>query len=229
MAMETARRVEGGEALTKWRWLPDRPRGIARCYGERVIRTVAAVIAACAALLVSLGYFYVLNDGYAQPTDIAGTLYRFAGSTGTILLAVTALLIAFPLTVGTPMRRLATAALLVGWVLIELGSMAFSLWYDYQHLGQDVDFWSDVQGFLFIGGYLLMGAGLALFLVRLRRPGAGWIVASILIGIFGVALVLIAAVILRYFLFVLPIAMLLAVMLVPLLRRKRPGAPAPAP
>jgi drug/metabolite transporter (DMT)-like permease len=187
-------------------------------------RIVAAIVAACVAILVSLGYYYALNDGYAQPTDIGGTLYRFAGSTSTILLLVIAFLITFPSIVGTRMQRITTAALVVGWVLIELGSMAFSLWFDYEHLGQNVHFWSDVQGFLFVGGYVLLVAGVALILVRLRRRGAVWIAASILIGIVGVAFVLLAAALVRYFLFAVPLAALLAIILVFVLGRKRENA-----
>jgi hypothetical protein len=188
-------------------------------------RIVAAIVTACVAILVSLGYYYVLNDGYAEPTDIGGTLYRFAGSTGTILLVVTAFVITFPFIVGTRIRRLATAALVVGWVLVELGSMAFSLFFDYEHLGHEVDFWSDIQYFLFIGGYALMVAGLALVLIRLNSRGVVWIAASILISLLGVASVLVAAVLVRYYLFVVPIATLLAVILVSVLGRKRQDAP----
>jgi hypothetical protein len=183
-------------------------------------RSIVSVVVAFAALLVSLGYFFVLTDGYAQPTEIAGTLYRFAGSTGTVLLVATAFLVAFPIIVGTRMRRLAVAALIVGWVLIELGSMAFSLWYDYEHLGHDIHFWNDVQGFLFIPGYVLMVAGSALLLIQRRPRNAWWIAACISIAIVGIALFLLAAVSLRSVLFLIPVATIVTVILVPLIRQK---------
>lgn len=201
--------------------------GRARCYGERVIRTVTAIVLAALGLAVSGAYAYVLGPGYAQPTDIAGTLFRFAGSTGTILLVSAAILVAFPVIVGTRLRKFAGAALLVGWALIELGAMAFSLYYDYSHLNNsDLAssselFWEQIQPFLFIPGAVLLAAGLALFLAQLRKPTAGWIAASIVMAVVGIALLLVVAAIVRNILFAIPLAALLAIILVPVLQRRR--------
>jgi hypothetical protein len=197
----------------------------ARCYGEPVKRTVAAVIVAVLALAVSAGYFYVLNDGYAKPTDIAGTLYRFAGSTLTVFLVGTSVLLTFPSIIGTRLRRFATAAGVLGWVSIEIGAMAFSLFYDYLHLDKDTRPWDDVKSIAFLAGIVLLIAAVTLFLIRPRVWGRGWVsVAWIalfsLIGLVAVVVLLIAALVLRYFLFVIPIAAIVVAVVARPLRRR---------
>jgi peptidoglycan/LPS O-acetylase OafA/YrhL len=185
-------------------------------------RTIAALGAAIAALVTSLGYFYVLNDGYAKPTDIAGTLYRFAGSTSSVLLVVVALLIAFPLFARARMRRLAVVAVLAGWVFIEFGSAAFSLMYDYDHLENYNSVWGSLFAPAFIAGYLLMAAGLALVLVWRKNPNPTRVVVSIIVGIAGVAPLLVIALFVREVLFVVPIAAA-AVILAPRIRDRLAG------
>jgi hypothetical protein len=182
-------------------------------------RRVVAIVATSVAIVLSAVMEFLTQMPPAWESETAGTYMRFAGTAGGTLLTAGAVLLTFRVITATPWRRIATSALLVGWLFIEVGAMTWSLGYDDIHLGGDPSAFASSYEFFFLAGTVLMAFSIGAFILAPPRRGWGRWVTAILSATLGLAGLFLFAVVVRLLLPGLLLAVLVVLILIWRVRR----------